>query len=86
MDICELVSLEAVQSELGLGPNGGLVYCMDYLEANLDWLRHKLEPLEAGERRRQGSCGGKTVSFAAVPACHSVLQRAPFGCCCRTLA
>ena len=26
----------------------GLVYCMDYLEKNLDWLKAKLEPLEKG--------------------------------------
>ncbi|KAH9750750.1 GPN-loop GTPase 2 [Citrus sinensis] len=31
--------------EHALGPNGGLVYCMDYLEKNIDWLQSKLEPL-----------------------------------------
>jgi len=36
------------QAELGLGPNGGLVYCLDYLEQNMDWLRQQLEPLEKG--------------------------------------
>lgn len=34
--------------ELELGPNGGLVYCMDYLEKNLDWLQEKLAPYEKG--------------------------------------
>ncbi|KAG6418027.1 hypothetical protein SASPL_120225 [Salvia splendens] len=29
MDIRELISLEDVMEELGLGPNGGLIYCMD---------------------------------------------------------
>ena len=29
----------------GLGPNGGLVYCMEFLEANLDWLTEKLDIL-----------------------------------------
>jgi hypothetical protein len=51
VDIRELVSLEAVQEQLGLGPNGGLVYCMDHLAANLDWLRARLEPLEKGGQR-----------------------------------
>ncbi|KAG1659161.1 hypothetical protein FOA52_007542 [Chlamydomonas sp. UWO 241] len=46
VDISDLVHLEAVMDELGLGPNGGLVYCIDYLEKNMDWLREKLEPLE----------------------------------------
>lgn len=29
-----------------LGPNGGLVYCMDYLEQNFDWLLERLEALQ----------------------------------------
>lgn len=29
----------------GLGPNGGLMYCMEYIEKNLDWLFEKLEAL-----------------------------------------
>ena len=49
VDVGELVSLEAVQEELGLGPNGGLVYCLEYLERNLDWLAERLAPLEEGE-------------------------------------
>ncbi|XP_048469084.1 GPN-loop GTPase 2 [Rhincodon typus] len=43
VDIGELVKLDDVMDGLGLGPNGGLVYCMEYLEANLDWLLDKLE-------------------------------------------
>jgi hypothetical protein len=27
----------------------GLVYCMDYLEKNIDWLEGKLKPLIEGE-------------------------------------
>lgn len=26
-----------------LGPNGGLIYCIEYLEANVDWLVEKLK-------------------------------------------
>ncbi|XP_059810654.1 GPN-loop GTPase 2 [Hypanus sabinus] len=43
VDIAELVKLDDVMDGLGLGPNGGLIYCMEYLEANLDWLQDKLE-------------------------------------------
>ncbi|CAM6109943.1 unnamed protein product [Calypogeia fissa] len=44
VDIRELISLEDVMEELKLGPNGGLVYCMEYLEDNLDdWLSEQLE-------------------------------------------
>jgi GPN-loop GTPase len=27
----------------------GLVYCMDYVESNMDWLKEQLQPLEAGD-------------------------------------
>jgi GPN-loop GTPase len=27
----------------------GLVYCMDYLEKNIDWLEEKLKPLIEGK-------------------------------------
>ena len=30
VDIRELISLEDVMEELELGPNGGLIYCMEY--------------------------------------------------------
>lgn len=45
VDVSELVGLGDVMDALRLGPNGGLLYCMEYLEANLDWLRAKLDPL-----------------------------------------
>lgn len=44
IDIRELISLEDVMEELNLGPNGGLIYCMEHLEENLeDWLAEQLE-------------------------------------------
>ncbi|ELU07174.1 hypothetical protein CAPTEDRAFT_165120 [Capitella teleta] len=46
VDISELITLSDVMDRLSLGPNGGLVYCMEYLEKNLDWLRTKLGELE----------------------------------------
>lgn len=35
----ELVSVEDVMEEMNLGPNGGLVYAMEYLVTNIDWLQ-----------------------------------------------
>ncbi|KAK2079353.1 hypothetical protein QBZ16_003044 [Prototheca wickerhamii] len=45
IDVTDLVDLAAVQAETGLGPNGGLIWAMEYLESNVDWLIEKLEPL-----------------------------------------
>jgi hypothetical protein len=33
-------------AEFDLGPNGGLVYCIEYLERNIDWLFEKLDKLK----------------------------------------
>jgi hypothetical protein len=45
LDINELVALEDVMEELNLGPNGGMVYCMEFLENNIEWLESKLKEL-----------------------------------------
>ncbi|KAI6034204.1 GPN-loop GTPase [Pisolithus microcarpus] len=42
IDIRELVTLEDVMTEMGMGPNGGLVYCFEYLLQNMDWLEDEL--------------------------------------------
>ncbi|XP_009819326.2 GPN-loop GTPase 2 [Gavia stellata] len=42
VDIAELITLPDAMENLKLGPNGGLIYCMEYLEANFDWLQEKL--------------------------------------------
>ena len=31
--------------EYGLGPNGAILYCIEYLEANFDWLVEELDKL-----------------------------------------
>jgi GTPase SAR1 family protein len=31
--------------EYGLGPNGAMLYCIEYLEANFDWLVEQLDAL-----------------------------------------
>ncbi|KAJ6565454.1 hypothetical protein DFH09DRAFT_1157389 [Mycena vulgaris] len=45
IDISSLITLQDVMDEHGLGPNGGLLYCMEYLEANYDWLEERLQAL-----------------------------------------
>ncbi|KJP88627.1 hypothetical protein AK88_01707 [Plasmodium fragile] len=42
VNISELVDIKKVFSDLGLGPNGTLIYCMEYLLMNFDWLEEKL--------------------------------------------
>ncbi|XP_066148055.1 GPN-loop GTPase 2 [Euwallacea fornicatus] len=42
IDIMQLITLEDVMKNYQLGPNGALMYCMEYLEANFDWLLNQL--------------------------------------------
>ena len=43
LDIKDLISLQDVMEELSLGPNGGLIYCFEFLLENLDFLTDELE-------------------------------------------
>ncbi|MCJ1382177.1 ATP binding protein [Xylographa soralifera] len=45
LDIKDLISLEDVMEEIGLGPNGGLIYCFEFLLDNLDFLTEAIDPL-----------------------------------------
>lgn len=46
IDISDLITISDVMDTLKLGPNGGLVYCMEYLEKNIDWLKTELEKVK----------------------------------------
>ena len=45
IDISSLITLEEAMS-LNLGPNGGLIYCMEYLLKNIDWLISELKSFQ----------------------------------------
>jgi GTPase SAR1 family protein len=42
IDIRDLIDLEDVMARLGLGPNGALIYCMEYLAEHMEWLREQV--------------------------------------------
>jgi len=42
IDIKDLISLEDVMEELQYGPNGGLIYCMEFLMNNIDWFEDEV--------------------------------------------
>ena len=47
IDVRDLISLEDVMEEHSLGPNGGLIYCMEYLLEHSEWLEEKLSQLNS---------------------------------------
>ncbi|KAJ9062048.1 hypothetical protein DSO57_1014899 [Entomophthora muscae] len=46
IDIRDLISLDDVMEELNFGPNGGLIYCLEFLLQNIDWLEDEVGAYE----------------------------------------
>merc|ERR1719153_1782224 len=74
VDVAQLVRLEEVMDSLGLGPNGGLVYCMQFLVENFAWLVAKLEALEPGTYLLF-DCPGQVELYTVDNSVKEVLER-----------
>lgn len=46
INIADLITLEDTMNDLKLGPNGGIMFCVEYLLKNVDWLLEKLDELK----------------------------------------
>ncbi|KAK3606475.1 hypothetical protein CHS0354_041426 [Potamilus streckersoni] len=48
VDIRELIEVDDAMDDqdLRFGPNGGLIFCMEYLTQNFDWLQEQLDEVE----------------------------------------
>lgn len=73
-DIRELISVDEVMEELGLGPNGSLIYCMEYLLENLDWLRNELDEYEDEECYLLLDCPGQIELYTHVPIMRKIID------------
>jgi len=70
VDIRDLINLEEVMEQLGLGPNGGLIYCMEYLTKNLKWLKEQLKKIEG--KYIIFDFPGQVELFTQHPACRQI--------------
>ncbi|KAM3962264.1 GPN-loop GTPase 2 [Aphomia sociella] len=43
IDIREFIDFKQIMDQYNLGPNGALLFCMEYLEKNIDWLLNQIE-------------------------------------------
>jgi GPN-loop GTPase len=66
VDIRDLVTVDDVQGELDLGPNGGLVYAIEYAASNMDWLEEEIGDHE--DDYLLLDCPGQTELFMHVDA------------------
>lgn len=46
LDVRDLVTLEEIMAEDTLGPNGGVLYALEELENNVEWLEEGLKELK----------------------------------------
>jgi len=78
IDVRDLISVEDVMEELGLGPNGGLIYCMEYLLNNLSWLQEQMEPQGCDGNMEDYwivDCPGQIELYTHVPIMRAILDR-----------
>lgn len=73
-DIRDLISVEEVMEELNLGPNGALVYCMEYLLNNMDWLQDELDAFGEDEYLIL-DCPGQLELYTHIPLMRNVIDR-----------
>eukprot|EP00823_Brevimastigomonas_motovehiculus_P009276 TRINITY_DN8945_c0_g1_i1.p1 TRINITY_DN8945_c0_g1~~TRINITY_DN8945_c0_g1_i1.p1 ORF type:complete len:291 (-),score=45.23 TRINITY_DN8945_c0_g1_i1:152-1024(-) len=66
IDIRDLISLSDVMSMLNYGPNGGLVYCMEYLADNLAWLEEQIQDYD--DDYLLIDCPGQIELYSHLPA------------------
>lgn len=70
-DVRDLICLEDVMEEFGYGPNGGLVYCMEYLLENNEWLKDELDNFTEDEYIIL-DCPGQVELYSHLPIMHNL--------------
>lgn len=58
------MTLDDVMEEMELGPNGALVYCMEYLMENTDWLQEELNSKVATDDYVIFDCPGQIELYS----------------------
>ncbi|VDK73660.1 unnamed protein product [Litomosoides sigmodontis] len=74
VDVRELINVDDVQEDkqLVLGPNGALVFCMEYLVQNLDWLHDQLN--EGEDDYFIFDCPGQIELYSHLPVMRQIVN------------
>lgn len=72
VDIKDLISLQDVMEEMDLGPNGGLVYCFEFLLNNLDWLDEEIG--DYNDEYLIFDCPGQIELYTHVPVLPTIVR------------
>ncbi|KAJ1957011.1 hypothetical protein GGI12_005149 [Dipsacomyces acuminosporus] len=63
VNIEDLITLADAMDAYQLGPNGGMVYCIEYLEKNVQWLDEQLGPFAKDEYYFIFDCPGQVELY-----------------------
>ncbi|EAZ63668.1 putative transcription factor Fet5 [Scheffersomyces stipitis CBS 6054] len=72
IDIRDLISLQDVMEEMDLGPNGGLVYCFEFLLNNLDWLDEEIG--DYNDEYLIFDCPGQIELYTHIPVLPTIVK------------
>lgn len=72
IDIRDLISLQDVMEEMDLGPNGGLIYCFEFLLNNLDWLDEQIG--EYNDEYLIFDCPGQIELYTHIPVLPTIIR------------
>ena len=72
MDIRELINVDDVMEELQYGPNGGLLFCMEHLLENMDWLEEQVG--EYSDDYLILDCPGQIELYSHVPVMRGIVE------------
>jgi hypothetical protein len=73
LDIRDLVTLEEIMSDDRLGPNGGILYALEELENNMEWLEEGLK--EIGEDYILFDCPGQVELYTHHNSLRNIIYR-----------
>mmetsp|Transcript_10917 Transcript_10917/g.17888 ORF Transcript_10917/g.17888 Transcript_10917/m.17888 type:complete len:334 (+) Transcript_10917:60-1061(+) len=74
-DVRDLISVSDVIEELGFGPNGALVFCMEHLVENLEWLKDSLDEIGSSDDEYFiFDCPGQIELYTHIPVLRTIIK------------
>ncbi len=75
LDVRDLISVQDVMEELEFGPNGALVFCMEHLVKNLDFLEDGLDEIGGSDSEYFiFDCPGQIELYTHIPVLRSIVK------------
>jgi len=74
-DLRDLIQIDDAMEDtsLNFGPNGGLIFCMEYLAQNFDWLQEQLDEQE--DDYILFDCPGQIELYTHIPVMRQLVER-----------